>query len=267
MKNLFLLLPFLLLLACNPPAQEPEGPTFPEGKWVDLTHTFDKSTVYWPTSRAFGFDTVFAGLTEAGYYYSAFNFQTAEHGGTHMDAPVHFAKGHAPVEQVPIEQLIGPGVVVDVSAKAKGNRDYLVSVEDLQAWEAINGQMPDGAIVLLFTGFGEYWPNAEQYMGTAERGPAAVPKLHFPGLDPKAATWLTENRKIGAIGLDTPSIDFGQSTLYESHRILFAKDIPAFENVGNLDQLPASGSWIIALPMKIKGGSGAPLRIVAWLGG
>ena len=106
-------------------------------------------------------------------------------------------------------------------------------------------------------------PDLKKYLGTDERGAAAVAKLHFPGLDPAAARWITTNRSIKAIGLDTASIDYGQSTLFESHRILFEKNIPAFENVANLDQLPVKGFTIIALPMKIKGGSGGPLRIVA----
>ncbi len=100
-------------------------------------------------------------------------------------------------------------------------------------------------------------------MGTDERGPEAVAKLHFPGLDPEAAGWLVASRTIKSIGLDTPSIDFGQSTHFESHQALFAAEIPAFENLANLERLPESGFGIIALPMKIAGGSGGPLRIVA----
>jgi kynurenine formamidase len=90
-----------------------------------------------------------------------------------------------------------------------------------------------------------------------------VAKLHFPGLHPDAARWLTLSKSIKAIGLDTPSIDFGQSTLFESHQILFAKNIPAFENVGDMSALPTKDFLVIALPMKIGGGSGGPLRIVA----
>jgi kynurenine formamidase len=92
-----------------------------------------------------------------------------------------------------------------------------------------------------------------------------VPKLHFPGLHPDAALWLAENRHIKAIGLDTASIDFGQSTLFESHRRLYERNIPAFENLMSLDALPAKGATIYALPMKIKGGSGGPLRAIAVL--
>ncbi|PYR12982.1 MAG: cyclase, partial [Acidobacteria bacterium] len=115
------------------------------------------------------------------------------------------------------------------------------------------------------TGYSKYWPDAVKYLGTAERGEGAVPKLHFPGLHPDAAKWLAEARRIKAVGIDTASIDYGQSTMYETHRILYERDIPAFENMTNLDRLPARGALIVALPMKIKGGSGAPLRAIAIL--
>lgn len=126
-------------------------------------------------------------------------------------------------------------------------------------------QIPNESIVLLETGFSKFYPDKEKYLGTLERGTEAVKELHFPGLSPEAAEWLVGNRKINAIGLDTPSIDYGQSTLFKSHVILLSENIPAFENLTNLDKLPSKGFEIIALPMKIKGGSGSPLRIIALL--
>lgn len=237
--------------------------TFPAGAAVDLSHPFDSSTVYWPTAGSFQLEKDFEGTTEQGFYYSAYKYCAAEHGGTHIDAPVHFAKGRHSVDQVPLEQLMGQGIVVDVSKQSETNRDYQVTTADFQNWEKQNGKLPAGAIVFLRTGFGKHYPDRVKYMGTDERGAAAVPKLHFPGLHPETARWLVANRQIKAIGLDTPSIDYGQSTLFESHRILFDKNIPAFENVANLDKLPVKGFTIIALPMKIKGGSGGPLRIIA----
>jgi len=122
-----------------------------------------------------------------------------------------------------------------------------------------------GSIVLIRTGFASRWPDAVKYLGTAERGEAAVAKLHFPGLHPDAAQWLVSNRPIKAVGIDTASIDFGQSKGFETHRTLTARDIPAFENLASLDRLPPTGAIVIALPMKIGGGSGAPLRAVAVL--
>ena len=152
-----------------------------------------------------------------------------------------------------------------MTQKAIADPDYQIGVKDFTDWEARNGRIEDGSIVLLNTGYAKYWPDRVKYMGTDNRGSEAVGDLHFPGLDPQAAKWLVEKRNINAIGLDTPSIDFGQSQLFESHRILFKENIPAFENVANLDKLPAKGAIIIALPMKIKGGSGGPLRIIAML--
>jgi kynurenine formamidase len=238
---------------------------FLQGRIVDLSHAFDEQTVYWPTAEPFKLEKDFEGTTEKGYYYAANRFSAAEHGGTHIDAPVHFAKDHNTVDQIPLEQLIGQGIVVDVSQKTAANPDYQVAVQDFQQWEQTNGQIPQNAIVLLRTGYGKLWPDRARYMGTDERGQQAVAKLHFPGLDPAAAQWLVSNRRVNAVGLDTPSIDYGQSTLFESHRTLFEKDVPAFENLANLDQLPAKGFSIVALPMKIKGGSGGPLRVVAFL--
>jgi len=231
--------------------------------FVDLTYPYDGSTIYWPTASGFELEVDFKGITDAGFYYEANTFRSAEHGGTHLDAPVHFAEGRHTADEIPLSRLIGPAVVVDVSEQAAADRDYQVSVKDFEAWEAQNGQLPDSIIILIRTGYGKFWPDREAYMGTAERGADAVAKLHFPGLHPDAARWLVENRSIHSIGLDTPSIDFGQSTGFESHRVLFEQNIPAFENLANLDVLPDKGFDVIALPMKIAGGSGGPLRIVA----
>ena len=254
-----LLFGILLLLGCSKPV------SFPSGRWIDLSHDFSAETIYWPTAEPFKLDTVSAARTPAGFYYAANNFRAAEHGGTHLDAPIHFAEGRKTVDQIPLEQLIAPTVVIDVSEKAQADRDYQISADDFTAWESQLGQIPNKSIVLLRTGYGKFWPDRLKYFGTEKRGPEAVAELHFPGLHPDAARWLVANRQINAIGLDTPSIDYGQSKLFESHQILFDKNIPAFENVANLDQLPATGALVIALPMKIKGGSGGPLRIVALL--
>lgn len=255
----------VLLVLISGVASAQRRASFPAGTLVDLSHPFDNTTVYWPTAGGFELTKDFEGMTEQGYYYSAYKYCAAEHGGTHIDAPVHFAKGRLSVDRIPLEQLMGAAVVIDISKQSESNRDYQVTTADLQNWEKINGRIPEGAIVLLRTGFGKYYPDRVKYMGTDERGAAAVAKLHFPGLHPDAAKWLVANRPIKAIGLDTPSIDYGQSTLFESHRILFDKNIPALENVANLDKLPVKGFSVIALPMKITGGSGGPLRIVAIL--
>ena len=236
-----------------------------DGRWIDLTHEFSEETIYWPTSDPFKHETVFEGVTKKGFYYTAYALCAAEHGGTHLDAPIHFAKGRRTVEQIPIDQLIGPAVVIDVSRKALKDRDYQVGVADFVVWEQKQRIKVNNCIVLIYTGFSQFWPDKIKYMGTDKKGEEGVAELHFPGLHPNTAKWLVSNRNIKAIGLDTPSIDYGQSKLFESHQILFKKNISAFENIANLDKLPAIGATVFALPMKVKGGSGAPLRIVAFV--
>lgn len=236
--------------------------SFPNGSWVDLTYDFDDATIYWPTSDPFKLDTVFEGHTDNDYYYSAFKFSTAEHGGTHLDAPVHFFEGKKTVDELEIDQLNGQAMVVDVSENCEKDRDYQISQQDIEDWEQENGKLPDHCILFFHTGYGKFWPDKRKYLGTTQLGQEGVNNLHFPGIHPEAARWLASQRNIRAVGLDTPSIDYGQSKLFETHRILFESNIAAFENVANLHLLPTKGAWVIALPMKIKGGSGAPLRIV-----
>ena len=234
------------------------------GRWVDLTHSFSESTIYWPTDTVgFVLEELAYGISEGGWFYASYAFGSVEHGGTHLDAPIHFAEGRLTNERIPLSGLIGPAAVVDVSDHA--DADYLVTIGDLTAWEAQNGGLPDGGILLLRTGWSSRWGERAAYLGTDLTGADAVPQLHFPGLDPEAAQWLVDNRGVVAVGIDTPSIDYGQSSDYRSHVILYSENLSGFENVTNLDMLPASGSYVVALPMKIEGGSGGPLRIVAFV--
>lgn len=239
----------------------------PAGTPVDLTHPFDETTVYWPTADPFALSVEAYGPTDAGFWYAANAFCAAEHGGTHLDAPIHFAEARRTAAEIPLEDLMGPAVVVDVAAAAKADQDYLVAVSDLEAWEGENGSIPDRAIVLLRTGWGTRWPDRAAYLGTAARGPEAVKDLHFPGLDPDAARWLVDERDVRAVGIDTASIDHGPSTDFRAHQELARADVPIFENLANLDRVPATGAWVIALPMKIERGTGGPLRAVAFVPG
>ena len=251
--------------ACAPPPTDPPAPPPTLGALVDLSHPYDGQTLFWPTAERFVLKSVADGVTPGGYYYAANWFSMEEHGGTHIDAPRHFADGRWTVDEIPLDRLSGNAAVVDVSAQVARDADYQVTAADLQVWESQHGALQDGTLLLLRTGYSTRWPDAASYLGTAERGAAAVANLHFPGLHPDAARWLIENRRVDAVGIDTASIDFGQSTMFQSHRVLFAADVPAFENLTNLDQLPATGSIVMALPMKIAGGSGAPLRAVGIL--
>lgn len=253
----------LPLAACTaPPAAAPRPAPTAAVRYVDLTHELSGESVFWPTGETFKLTAVADGVTEQGYYYASNDFSGNEHGGTHLDAPVHFAAGQWTTDQIPLDRLIGPAVVVDMSAASAANADYQVTVADLTAWEAAHGALEPDTIVLIRTDFSKRWPDAQTYLGTAEKGAGAVARLHFPGLHPEAARWLV-GKRAKAVGLDTASIDYGQSALFESHRILYAQNIPAFENLTALDLLPVRGATVYALPMKIKGGSGGPLRAIA----
>ncbi len=271
-KGLIILVFYLFLVGCNvkPDASnkklEAKKNQFLDGEIIDLSHDFSEETVYWVTAKEFELEVVADGETDQGYYYSANNLTTAEHGGTHIDAPIHFAKNKQSVDEIPLEKLIGSAIKIDVSENAIKNPEYLIRIEDFTNWEKEeNMKIPEGTIILLETGFSKFYPDKLKYLGTDERGEEAIKKLHFPGLSPQAAKWLVENRNIHAIGIDSPSIDYGQSQTFESHVILLSNNIPAFENLTNLDKLPVKDFQVIALPMKIKGGSGAPLRIIAIL--
>jgi kynurenine formamidase len=235
------------------------------GRIVDLTHAFDSETIFWPTEEGFVLEKGTEGVVEEGYYYAAHRFRTAEHGGTHIDAPIHFHADRWTVDEIPLDRLVGPAVLVDVSDRCATDRDHRVLVSDIEAWEKQHGRIPAASIVLIRTGFGRFWPDRKAYLGTDERGAPAVAKLHFPGLHPDAARWLIAERQIRSVGIDTASIDHGPSKQFEAHRALFEANVPAFENLAGLDELPVTGFSVVALPIKIRGGSGGPLRAIAIL--
>jgi kynurenine formamidase len=231
-------------------------------KIVDLSYGFGPETIYWPTAKHFALEVVSKGDV-GGHWYEANDFCAAEHGGTHMDSPAHFARGGASTDQVPVSAGIGPLVKIDVRAQAARNPDYRLSVDDLRAWESANGPIPPGAIVVMDSGWGTRWPDAKAYLGTDV--PGDVAHLHFPGFSKEAAEFLVRERSINAIGVDTASMDYGPSTDFIVHQIINGAQKPGFENLANLDRVPDRGATLIALPIKIEGGSGGPARAVALL--
>lgn len=256
----------VIMAACQQPSAPVKEPK--EISWIDLTYTYDSSTLYWPNNvKSFEHSTEAEGKTDLGYYYSSYSICTPEHGGTHLDAPIHFAENKLTVDQLPLSSVTGNAVVVDVSANALANRDYLVQIADIEKWEKENGRLPDNCIILFRTGYGKFYPDRQQYFGTSKKGAEAIPELHFPGIAPETTEWLLSKRNIKALGLDTPSMDYGQSKDFKTHQLLLAQNKPGFENVANLDKLPSKGIYVVALPMKVGKGSGAPLRIIATTAG
>jgi kynurenine formamidase len=229
---------------------------------VDLSHGYGPGTIYWPTSTTkFVLTRDADGPTPGGWFYASNTLSTPEHGGTHLDAPRHFSEKGRTTEQVPLEQLVAPAVVIDVTKEAAANRDYRLTREAVLAFEKANGPIARGSAVLLRTGWSRHWPNAKAYLGDDTPGDAS--KLSFPSYGVEAARLLVEERGAAALGVDTASIDYGRSTDFQVHRAAAARNVPGFENLTNLDQLPVRGAVVIALPMKIEGGSGGPLRAIA----
>jgi kynurenine formamidase len=255
------------LVTSSVAAQAPRPPDLvtllARAQLVDLTHTFDETTLVWPTSDAMRLETVAAGITAGGWYYASNIVHMTEHGGTHLDAPVHFAAGQTTADKVELSRLVGEAVVIDVSAESAKDADYLVSLDDVRRWEATQGRIGRGSRVLFRTGWSSRWPDAVRYLGTALKGSEGVAQLHFPGLHPDLATFLVNDRGVGLVGIDTASMDRGQSTSFETHRILASNGVPGLENLTNLEQLPPRGAVLFALPMKVGGGSGGPLRAIA----
>jgi kynurenine formamidase len=229
---------------------------------IDLTHALNSKTLYWPTSpTSFKLDKLSYGPTPGGWFYSSFAFSAPEHGGTHLDAPIHFGEGHLTVDRVPLDKLIGPAVVIDVTAKTRGDADYRLTREDVAAFEKSHGRIAAGTIVLLRTGWSTRWPDKKSYLG--DDTPNDATKLHFPSYGVEAARLLIQERRVSAIGVDVASIDYGPSADFMVHRIAAAADVPGIENLTNLNLLPATGAVVFALPMKIEGGSGGPVRVIA----
>jgi len=229
---------------------------------VDLTHAFDEKTIYWPNSPStFKLTRLADGVSEGGYYYRMNSFCAPEHGGTHLDAPSHFAKDGWAADQIPLSKLVAPAVVIDATKQAAADADYRLTGGDVRSWEKRHGPIPAGAIVLLRTGWGSRWPDRKRYLG--DDTPGATDHLHFPSFGKESAELLVRERHVAAIGLDTVSIDYGPSKDFIVHQIANGANVPGLENLANLEQVPESGAWVVALPMKIAGGSGGPLRAAA----
>jgi kynurenine formamidase len=234
------------------------------GTILEMTYVYDGQTIYWPNAKGFQLQKGKWGPTPKGYFYAANEYSAAEHGGTHLDAPIHFAENGRTVDRVRIEELIGPAVKIDVTSACAENRDYLLQVADVERWEAAHGSIPRGAWVIMYTGVGtKHYPDRKLVLGTDRAGEAAIPELNFPGFSPEVASWLVKQRQITGVAIDTPSIDYGRSTDFKVHQILYAADKLGLENIANADKLPESGAILYVMPMLIKDGTGAPARVFA----
>jgi kynurenine formamidase len=229
-----------------------------EVKVIDLTHSLDEQSPYWPEGNAPSpFHAAVVGTLDRNGYFAR-QMTLPEHFGTHMDAPAHFDPKGLTVDRIPLESLLSPAIVVDVSDAARADPDYRVRASDLENWVKAHGPIPRGCVALFRTGWASRWPSQKAFMNQDAQG-----VLHFPGLSLEAARYLLGQARPVAFGIDTASIDYGPSKDFEVHHLTMSAGLYHLENVANLDQLPAAGTYIIALPMRLRGGSGSPTRAVA----
>ena len=242
---------------CSPPEWTPTLAEIAaeEVQVVDLGWALNEENPYWPGDgySPFHFETL-ATLEEDGVNSGAFS--TAEHLGTHLDAPNHFEAGQPSVDQILLADLVAPLVVIDIREACGTNSDYRLSVEDLQEWEREFGRIPPRSVVFALTGWGQYWNEYDRY-----KNADALGELHFPGFSAEAAGFLVEERTVKGIGIDTLSVDYGLSTDFLVHHILNRARGYQIENAANLERIPARGAWAMIAPIKIENGSGGPARI------
>lgn len=222
---------------------------------LDLTHTLDaQNPTYEPSATPSYQAKTVATIERDGYF--AREISLPEHFGTHLDAPAHFAHGLWTVDQIPPERLVAPLVVLDVRAGAKSNPDYQVSVADVAKYEEAHGQIPVNAVIAAYTGWDARWNSAKDYRNADASG-----VMHFPGYSLDAAKFLVEGRNALALGIDTLSIDYGPSKDFPVHHYTLSHSLYHLENVAELGHVPASGSTVVAAPIKLENGSGGPVRI------
>jgi kynurenine formamidase len=231
----------------------------PSGKTriLDLSYAINEKLVPWPGDEKFFEAKVNASVEKNGYFTRS--FWMLEHYGTHLDAPAHFPPGKTTVDQIPVKQLFGPAVVIDVRTESGKNADYLLPAARIGQWEQHHGRIPKGAIVLLSTGWASRWPDTQKYRNQDAKG-----KMHFPGFSKEAAKLLIE-RRVSGLGCDTLSIDYGASDDFAVHHLALGAGLYQLENLSDLSEMPEAGAFLVVAPIKLEGGSGGPVRVFALL--
>jgi len=234
-----------------------EGVSSGKTRVLDLSYAISDKLVPWPGDEKFFEAKVNATIEKNGYFTRS--FWMLEHYGTHLDAPAHFPPGKTTVDQIPVKQLFGPAVLIDVRAESAKDADYLLPVARIAEWEQRHGRIPEGAIVLLRTGWASRWSDVQRY-----RNQDATGKMHFPGFSTEAAKLLIE-RKVSGLGCDTLSIDYGASSDFAVHHLSLGSGLYHLENLSDLSELPETGAFLIVAPIKLEGGSGGAVRVFALL--
>jgi kynurenine formamidase len=222
---------------------------------VDLTHVLGTQFPLFPGAAPFRIQQAVS-HDKDGYYGSILTYW--EHSGTHMDAPVHFAPNGLFVDQLRIENLVVPAVVINMTEKVRRDPDAVVTPDDIRAWERRYGRIPDNAAVLMASGWGARAGSVEAFRNTDSSG-----VMHFPGFGKEAIDFLLTERRIAGIGVDTLSLDHGPSTTFAVHYTILPTNRWGLENLANLESIPPSGATLFVGAPKIASGSGGPTRVMA----
>ncbi len=223
---------------------------------ISLSHTINTTIPLWPGDPAVEFKTV-ADLETDGYFLRSFTI--GEHSATHMNAPNSFFKNGQSIDAYRPESLVVPAVVIDVRNKVANNNDYVISFDDIRAWESENGVIPAGSLVLFYTGFQAYWRNPERFFNADANG-----GLHFPGVDGDTTAFLLRERRIVGIGIDTHGADPGQDQEFRTNKQVLENNGIVLECLNNLDQLPPRGTTVVIGALALEGGSGSPVSVMAF---
>ncbi len=246
---------FAFVPASSASAEELRQPVT-AGEAVDLTHEMHEGMSYWPGGIPFKMTRV---VDYGDHGYRLHKFEVGENTGTHVDAPVHFVEGHPGVAAIPLKNLIVPAVVIDVQDKAAQDADYLATPGDIEAWEAEHGEIPEGSLVIVNTGWHKKFGDMARYANMDANN-----VLHFPGYHPDAALLLIDRGVVG-VGIDTLSLDHGLSTDFPFHRAMLEADKYQIENLANLDALPPTGASVIVGVLPVREGTQAQARVIALL--
>ncbi|MCS6839614.1 MAG: cyclase family protein [Roseiflexus sp.] len=222
---------------------------------LDLTHVLGTQFPLFPGAAPFRIQQAVS-HDKDGYYGNILTYW--EHSGTHMDAPVHFAPNGLFVDQLKVENLVVPAVVINITEKARRDPDAVVTPDDIRAWERRYGRIPDNAAVLMASGWGARAGSVEAFRNTDSSG-----VMHFPGFGKEAIDFLLTERRISGIGVDTLSLDHGPSTTFAVHYTLLPTNRWGLENLANLEAIPPSGATLFVGAPKIAAGSGGPTRVIA----
>lgn len=221
---------------------------------VDLTQSLGPETVLWPGSKPVELEPVTEIETEGSF---AQLLRAPEHSGTHLDAPAHFVPSGTTADRIPAEALVVPCAVLDVRERAASDPDFALESEDLALLEEEDGWIDRGSAVLLGTGWDAYRNDPARYLGGADPG-----SLSFPGFGIGAAESLVERGVVG-IGTDTVSVDRGGDTEFPVHHTTLSAGLWHLEGLVGLDALPPRGATLFIGALPLKGGSGAPARVLA----